>query len=198
LLRQAGWKIIDNRLVSKYGKPLTIEFLLFEGSFQRIINPYILNLKRIGIDAKIRIVDVANFQHRMQQFDFDVVVQRYVQNNTPGIEQKTYYGSAMADTPGSRNLAGIKNPAVDYLVDRVIGSNSRKELITAVHALDRVLMWNKYMVPQWYKGVHNLAYWNKFERPKVKPKFDLGMLDTWWYSPQKAAMIKVGKAPTKP
>ena len=198
LLRQAGWKIIDNRLVSKYGKPLTIEFLLFEGSFQRIINPYILNLKRIGIDARIRIVDVANFQHRMQQFDFDVVVQRYVQNNTPGIEQKTYYGSAMADTPGSRNLAGIKNPAVDYLVDRVIGSNSRKELITAVHALDRVLMWNKYMVPQWYKGVHNLAYWNKFERPKVKPKFDLGMLDTWWYSPQKAAMIKVGKAPTKP
>ena len=198
LLRQAGWKIINNQLVSKSGKPLTIEFLLFESSFQRIINPYVRNLKRIGIDARIRIVDVANFQYRVQQYDFDVVVQRYVQNNTPGIEQKTYFSSKMADIPGSRNLAGIKNPAVDYLVDKVIDASSRKELIAAVHALDRVLMWSQYVVPQWYKGVHNLAYWDKFERPKIKPKFDLGMLDTWWYSPRKAAIIKAGKVPPKP
>ena len=198
LLRQAGWKIVNNQLVAKSGKPLTIEFLLFESSFQMVINPYVQNLKRIGIAARIRIVDVANFQHRMQQYDFDVVVQRYVQNNTPGIEQKTYFSSKMADVPGSRNLAGIKNPAVDYLINKVIDASSRKELITAVHALDRVLMWNQYMVPQWYKGVHNIAYWDKFERPMVKPKFDLGMLDTWWYSLGKAAMIRAGKAPPKP
>ncbi|MBK19124.1 MAG: hypothetical protein CMM52_09860 [Rhodospirillaceae bacterium] len=198
LLRKAGWNIVDNKLVNKTGKPLTIEFLLFESSFQRIINPYVRNLKRIGVQANIRIVDVANFQHRMQQYDFDVVVQRYVQTNTPGIEQETYFSSKMADVPGSRNLAGIKNPAVDHLIGKVIAAISRKELVTAVHALDRVLMWNRYMVPQWYKGVHNIAYWNKFDRPKVKPKFDLGMLDTWWYNDQKAAMIKAGKAPPKP
>jgi microcin C transport system substrate-binding protein len=198
LLRKAGWKIVNNKLVDKSGKPLTIEFLLFESSFQRIISPYVRNLKRLGIDARIRIVDVANFQHRMQQYDFDVVVQRYVQTNTPGIEQKTYFSSKMADVPGSRNLAGIKNPAIDYLIDKVIEAKSRKNLVTAVHALDRVLMWNRYMVPQWYKGVHNIAYWNKFDRPRVKPKFDLGMLDTWWYSAKKAAMIEAGKAPPKP
>ena len=197
LLRKAGWKIVENTLVDKSGKPLTIEFLLFESSFQRIISPYVRNLKRIGINASIRIVDVANFQHRMQQYDFDVVVQRYVQTNTPGIEQKTYFSSQMADVPGSRNLAGIKNPAVDYLIDKVIKAKTRKTLVTAVHALDRVLMWNRYMVPQWYKGVHNIAYWNKFDRPKTKPKFDLGMLDTWWYNAQKAAMIDAGKAPPK-
>ncbi|NKB19075.1 MAG: ABC transporter substrate-binding protein [Alphaproteobacteria bacterium] len=198
LLRQAGWKIVNNKLVDQTGKPLTVEFLLFESSFQRIISPYIRNLKRVGIDARIRIVDVANFQHRMQQYDFDVVVQRYVQTNTPGIEQKTYFSSKMADVPGSRNLAGIKNPAIDYLIDKVIAAKSRTDLVTAVHALDRVLMWNRYMVPQWYKGDHNIAYWNKFERPKIKPKFDLGMLDTWWYSAKKAAMIDAGKAPPKP
>ena len=198
LLKKAGWKIVNNKLVDKSGKPLTIEILLFESSFQRIISPYIRNLKRLGIDATIRIVDVANFQHRMQQYDFDVVVQRYVQTNTPGIEQKTYFSSKMADVPGSRNLAGIKNPAIDYLIDKVIVANSRKKLVTAVHALDRVLMWNRYMVPQWYKGVHNIAYWNKFGRPSIKPKFDLGMLDTWWYSAKKAAMIEAGKAPPKP
>lgn len=198
LLRKAGWKIVNNQLVDTSGKPLTIEFLLFESSFQRIISPYVRNLKRLGIDARIRIVDVANFQHRMQQYDFDVVVQRYVQTNTPGIEQKTYFSSKMADVPGSRNLAGIKNPAIDYLIDKVIEAKSRKNLVTAVHALDRVLMWNRYMVPQWYKGVHNIAYWNKFDRPRVKPKFDLGMLDTWWYSAKKAAMIEAGKAPPKP
>ena len=198
LLRKAGWKIVNNQLVAKSGEPLTIEFLLFESSFQRIINPYVRNLKRIGIDARIRIVDVANFQHRMNNYEFDVVVQRYVQNNTPGIEQKTYFSSKMADVPGSKNLAGIKNPAIDYLINKVIAANSRKELVTAVHALDRVLMWNRYMVPQWYKGVHNIAYWDKFDRPEIKPKFDLGMLDTWWYSTRKAAMIDAGKAPHKP
>jgi microcin C transport system substrate-binding protein len=198
LLRKAGWEIVNNKRVDKSGNPLTIEFLLFESSFQRIISPYVRNLKRLGIDARIRIVDVANFQHRMQQYDFDVVVQRYVQTNTPGIEQKTYFSSKMADVPGSRNLAGIKNPAIDYLIDKVIAAKSRADLVTAVHALDRVLMWNRYMVPQWYKGVHNIAYWNRFDRPRVKPKFDLGMLDTWWYSAEKAAMIEAGKAPQKP
>jgi len=195
LLRNAGWKITDNKLVNRDGKPLTIEFLLYESSFRRIINPYIRNLKRIGINASIRIVDVANFQHRMQNFDFDVVIQRYVQRNTPGMELKTYFSSKMANVAGSRNLAGITNRAVDYLISKIISAKSRVELQTRVHAIDRVLMWNRYMIPQWYKGVHNIAYWNKFDQPKIKPKFALGVIDTWWYNAEKSALINAGKAP---
>ncbi len=197
LLQSAGWKIVNNKLVNKKGKPLIIEFLLYESTFKRILNPYVQNLKRIGVDAKIRIVDIANFQFRVQQYDFDVVIQRYIQPNTPGIEQKTYFNSKSANVPGSRNLAGIQNPAVDYLIEKIIAAVNRTELVTAVHALDRVLMWNHYMIPQWYKGVHNIAYWNKFERPKQKPKFSLGLLDTWWYNANKASMIAAGRAPLK-
>ncbi|MEE8334297.1 MAG: extracellular solute-binding protein [Alphaproteobacteria bacterium] len=198
LLRQAGYKVIDNRLVDAKGKKFVIEFLLFESSFQRIINPYIRNLRRIGVEASIRIVDVANFIRRQQQYDFDVVVERYSQLLTPGVEQNIYYGSKAADTPGMRNLAGIKNPAVDHLIAKVMGAKSRPELVAATRAIDRVLMWNRYVVPQWYKGAHTIAYWNKFSRPAVKPRYDLGLLDTWWYSGRKAAMIKAGKAPPKP
>lgn len=197
LLKAAGWKIRNNTLVDAKGEPLAIEFLLFESSFQRIINPYVRNLKRIGIDARIRIVDVANYQQRMRQYDFDVIIQRYVQLNTPGVEQETYFGSRMADIPGSRNLAGIKDPAVDHLVAKVISAPSRKALVTATRALDRVLMWNRFVVPQWYKGAHNIAYWNKFDRPNIKPRFDIGVLDTWWFNPKKAAMIAAGEAPPK-
>ncbi|MDA1323871.1 MAG: extracellular solute-binding protein [Proteobacteria bacterium] len=198
LLRAAGWTIKNNQRVNAKGETLTIEFLLFESTFQRIISPFVRNLKRIGIEATIRIVDVANFQLRRQQFDFDVVVQRYTMLNTPGIELSNYFGSKWADVPGALNLAGIKNPAVDHLVGKVISAKSRKALITATRALDRVLMWNHYSVPQWYKGEHNIAYWNKFDRPRIKPRFDLGMLDTWWFNPEKAAMIAAGTAPPKP
>ncbi len=195
LLLQAGYNIRDNRLVDAGGKPFTIEFLLFEASFKRIINPYVRNLERIGVTATIRIVDVANFQNRMRNYDFDVVVNRYVQPLTPGLEQQAYFGSKFANVPGQRNLAGIRDPAVDYLIDKIIRATSRPSLIAAVRSLDRVLMWNHYVVPQWYKGAHNIAYWNKFDRPKNKPRYDLGMLDTWWFNPDKAAMIEKGIAP---
>ena len=197
LLTEAGYAIKNNKLVGPDGKIFTIEFLLFEASFKRIINPYVRNLLRIGIGATIRIVDVANFQNRMRSYDFDTVVSRYVQPLTPGIEQQAYFSSKFADVPGQRNLAGIKNPAVDYLINKIISASTRPALVTAVRALDRVIMWNHYVVPQWYKGAHNIAYWNKFDRPKTKPRFDLGMLDTWWFNPQKAAMIKQGKVPAQ-
>ncbi len=190
LLREAGWRIEKNqRLVNSSGYPLTIEFLLFEASFTRIINPYVQNLKRIGVSATIRIVDVANFQNRLKNFDFDIIVQRYIQPNTPGIEQKTYFSSEMADTPGTRNLAGIKNPAVDFLITKIIDAQNRKSLVSATRALDRVLMWNHYVIPQWYKGAHNIAYWDKYSYPATKPKYDLGVLDTWWYDVNKAKHI---------
>jgi len=198
LLLEAGYRIQENRLVDADGNPFSIEFLLFEASFKRIINPYVRNLTRIGVSATIRIVDVANFQNRMRSYDFDVVVNRYVQPLTPGLEQQAYFGSKFADVPGQRNLAGVRDPAVDYLIDKTINASSRASLVSAVRSLDRVLMWNHYVVPQWYKGAHNIAYWNRFDRPKTKPRYDLGMLDTWWFNPKKAAMIENGVAPPAP
>ncbi len=198
LLREAGYAIKGDRLVDGEGKPFTIEFLLFEASFTRIINPYIRNIERLGIEAKIRIVDVANFKVRTDTHDFDIIVRRYVQPLTPGLEQRNFYGSAFADVPGSFNIGGIRDPAVDALIEKAIGARSRKALTAAVRALDRVLMWNNYTVPQWYKSVHHLAYWNKFDRPRTKPRYARGVVDTWWYNPRKAAMIEAGAAPPAP
>ncbi|MGE0745929.1 MAG: extracellular solute-binding protein [Rhodospirillales bacterium] len=197
LLREAGWTQKDNALVNARGERFTIEFLNYEASFQRIIGPYIRNLERLGIAATQRIVDVANYKVRTDGFDFDVIVRRYVQPLTPGIEQRNYFGSQYADVPGSLNVAGLKDPAVDALIERVVGASSRPDLIAAVRALDRVLMWNRYTVSQWYKGVHNVAFWDKFDRPKTKPRYDLGLVDTWWFVPDKAAQVAAGKAPSR-
>ncbi|MHA1108856.1 MAG: extracellular solute-binding protein [Alphaproteobacteria bacterium] len=195
LLKAAGWTVRNGILTNARGVQLNVEFLLFEATFQRIIGPYIRNLKRLGIKATIRIVDVANYKYRTDHYDFDVVVRRYVQPLTPGLEQRNYFGSAYAATPGSLNVAGVRDEAVDALIEKVITAKSRAALVTAVRALDRVLMWNHYAVPQWYKGEHNIAYWNKFDRPKLKPSFDMGIIDTWWFNSEKAALIATGKPP---
>jgi microcin C transport system substrate-binding protein len=189
LLREAGWTIKSGQLTNAKGEVFTIEFLIFEATFSRVINPYIANLKRLGIQPTIRVVDVANFINRRQSYDFDVVIERYVQFLTPGVEQREYFGSAAADMPGSRNLAGIKDKAVDALIDKVMAAQDRPALITAVRALDRVLMWNRYSVPQWYSGNHRLAYWDRFSRPQTAPKYDLGVIDTWWYDETKAKRV---------
>ena len=155
-------------------------------------------MKRLGIQAYLRIVDVANFKRRQDKFDFDVVVRRIAQPLTPGIEQRNYFGSEFVDVEGSFNVGGVKNPAVDALIEEVITARNRNKLIVATRALDRVLMWNRYVVTQWYKGVHNIAYWNKFDRPAFPPKFDTGVIDTWWYNADKASMIEKGVAPPIP
>ncbi len=190
-LSDAGWTIRNGHRENAKGEPLTIEFLIFEPTMGRIINPYIRNLERLGIAAHIRVVDVANFINREQNYDYDVVIERYVQYLTPGIEQRNYWGSKAADTPGSRNLAGIKDPAVDTLIGEVLTADSRPALAAAVGALDRVLMWNHYCVPQWYNSSHNIAYWNKFSRPATPPRYDasLGVVDTWWVDAAKAAKL---------
>ena len=198
LLKEAGWRVENGVLKNAAGEPLTIEFLLFEASFNRIVNPYIANLKRLGIQASIRIVDAANFKRRTDSFDFDIVIRRIAQPLTPGLEQRGYFGSPAAEVPGSFNIGGISDPAVDALIEEVVAASSRAELTTAVRALDRVLTWNRYVVTQWYKGEHNIAYWNKFGRPAVSPKFGMGVLDTWWYDREKAATIAQGNAPPRP
>lgn len=198
LLKDAGYEIRDGILVNGAGKPLEVEFLLFESSFKRIINPMIRNLKRLGIQASIRIVDVANFKRRQDSFDFDVVVRRISQPLTPGLEQRNYFGSEFANVEGSFNISGVQDPVVDALIEKVISAETRDALTTAVRALDRVLMWNRFVITQWYKGSHNVAYWNKFSRPARSPKFDPGVLDTWWYDAAKATMIENGEAPPPP
>jgi len=181
LLDEAGWRIKDKKRVNDKGKPLTLEFLTFDPTFERIVAPYVKNLELLGIDARIRRVDPAQYQQRLKDFDFDVTTRRYVMRNTPGVELRSYFGSHAADLGGSLNLAGIKDPAVDALIEKIIGAESREDMKTAAQALDRVLRAGHYWVPHWYKASHSIAYWDKFGRPEIKPKFDRGILDTWWF-----------------
>ncbi len=180
LLAEAGWTTKDGRLVNAKGEPFTIEFLMFAPSFERIIAAYIRNLTLLGIDARMRLVDPSQFQRRMEEFDFDVVTERYSQRLTPGVELRNFFSSIAADLSGTQNLAGIRNPVVDALIDEVIAARSRAELTAAVRALDRVLREGHYWVPQWYKGTHTIAFWDKFAWPEIKPLYQRGIIDTWW------------------
>ncbi|MGB6970432.1 MAG: extracellular solute-binding protein [Methyloceanibacter sp.] len=189
LLEQAGWTIKDGKRVNAEGAPLKLEILMFEPAFERITAPFVKNLQRLGIDASMRMVDAAQYQRRLKSFDFDITTQRYVMRDTPGVELSSYFGSGAASIEGSLNLAGISDPAIDALIDRVIAAKSREDLETAARALDRVLRAGHYWVPHWYKASNNIAYWDKFSRPETKPNFDRGVLDTWWYDAAKAAKL---------
>jgi len=197
LLDEAGFTVKNGVRVDDKGEPLTLEFLTFEPVFERVIAPYVKNLKQLGIDARIRMVDPAQYQERLKRFDFDIITQRYVMRNTPGVELTSYFGSAAAKLDGSLNLAGISDPAADALIERILSAKTREELETAARALDRVLRAGHYWVPHWYKPSHHVAYWDKFSRPKTKPRFDRGILDTWWYDEAKAAKLgqAAGRAP---
>ena len=187
LFEAAGWTVKNKRLVNEAGVQMKVEFLLYEQSFTRIINPYVANLKRVGIDASIRILDSASWQNRVREFDFDIVVRRFPQPQVPGVEQRDWWGSSSADITGGLNIAGVKNAAVDALIEKIIDAKSRQELTTAARALDRVLMWSYYFIPQWYKSSHFVAYWDKFGQPSAKkPGFDRAVLHSWWYDEAKA------------
>jgi microcin C transport system substrate-binding protein len=172
------------------GKKLKLEILSFESGFERIILPYIENLKRLGIDASLRMVDPAQYERRMKSFDFDLAIQRYSLRLTPGNELDSFWGSQAANMDGSFNLSGISDPVVDALINKVIEAKSREELVTAARALDRVLRAGHYWVPQWYKAEHNVAFWDKYSRPAIKPKYDEGVVETWWFDADKAAKLK--------
>lgn len=202
LMRAIGLASAPSRTVLRNakGETLDIEFLNFEPLFERITGPFIENLKRIGVNASMRIVDPAQFERRMKSFDFDISSQRYSLRLTPGIELKTYWSSEAAKTDGSTNLAGISDPAIDALIDKVIAAKTREDLVTASRAIDRVLRAGHYWVPHWYKASHALAYWNKFGKPATKAKYDPGILDTWWIESAKAEALAAGKteAPATP
>ena len=190
LLTAAGYVVKDGRRVNDKGEGLDIEFLITDPSSERIAGPYTENLKRLGINASMRRVDEAQYQRRVKEFDFDVVTTRFVMSLTPGPELKSIFASETADMSGSRNLAGVKNPVVDAMIDKIITSKSRAELNTAARALDRVLRANHYWVSHYYKAAHHVAYWDKFDRPTVKPRYARGIEDTWWVDADKAAKLK--------
>ena len=190
LLRQAGWQVQGGRLVNKdTGQPLAFEILLVQPAFERIVGPFVQNLKRLGIQATIRTVDTAQYQNRLDGFDFDMVVASWGESQSPGNEQRDFWGSQAADTRGSRNFAGIKSPAVDALIDKVIQAPTREDLVTATHALDRVLLWGYYVIPHWHITYDRVAYWNKFSRPEVNPKYGIDLF-AWWIDPVKLAALE--------
>ena len=182
LLKEAGYEIKNGALTdTKTGRPLTVEFLLVSPLFERIVQPYLRNLERLGIKGTIRMVDSAQYSRRLNGFDYDVVVGNFAQSDSPGNEQRDFWGSEAAGREGSRNMIGIKDPAIDKLVDHVIFAKDREELIAASRALDRVLQWNDYVVPQWYAPKVRIAYWNRYGQPATLPGLSPGFLQVWWY-----------------
>ena len=190
LLREAGWDTEQGRLVNaKSGERFTAEFLLRSPAMERVVLPYTQKLKRIGIDVSVRVVDSAQYQERRNTFDFDIIVDNFAQSDSPGNEQRDFWGSKAADTQGSRNTIGIKNPAVDKLIDMIIFAKDRKELVAVTRALDRVLLWNHYVVPQWFSPAQRIAYWNKFDHPEPLPSRAIGFTEVWWYDAQAAQTL---------
>jgi microcin C transport system substrate-binding protein len=189
LLRAAGYEVRNRRLVNaKTGEPLTVEFLIDRPEWERIVLPYKAPLERLGIQMTARIVDDAQYENRLRQWDFDMIVVTWGQSLSPGNEQRNYWSSQAADRPGSRNYVGIKNPAVDKLVDRLIFAKSRDDLMAACKALDRVLLWNHYVVPQWTYGKQRTARWDRYGRPPELPKYGASAFPTiWWWDAGKAS-----------
>jgi microcin C transport system substrate-binding protein len=190
LLREAGWKVVNNRLVDpKSGRPLEIEFLLVSPQFERITMPFIRNLRRLGVTGRVRTVDPAQYQNRVRDFDFDAIVATFPQSLSPGNEQRDFWSSEAADRPGSRNLIGIEDPAIDALVEKVISANDRESLVTATRALDRVLQWSHLVIPQWHIRSDRIAWWDRFERPRTKPAYGIGF-SSWWIEPSRDEVLR--------
>lgn len=197
LLTDAGYIVVDGKLVNAAdSRPVVIEFLEHDPTFERVINPYVESLKRLGIQLNIKPVDISQFINRMNKHDFDIAVGSTMPILSPGNEQRDLWGSEAADIEGSFNRSGIKNPVVDALVELVINAPNRTELVIRTRALDRVLLHNHYVIPQWGVLDHRLVYWDKFKQPDIAPKFDptfgTGLM-SWWIDPEKVKKLEAAK-----
>ena len=190
LLDEAGWKVIKGKRTNANGTVLSVNFLNDSPAFERITNPYIANLKRLGVDARLETVDAAQATERQKSFDYDIVIQRFSMSKTPGIELRRILSSGSADAHGSDNLSGIKNPAIDALLEKIEQAKTRKDLNTAVSALDRSLRALHIWVPQWYNATHRVAYLDIYEHPEKIPPYALGQMDFWWYNADKAKKLQ--------
>jgi microcin C transport system substrate-binding protein len=190
LLDAAGFELKNGKRLQPNGQPMTIEFLLDEPGLQPHHFPYIKNLATLGIDATMRLVDPVQYRARVDNFDFDITVDRFNFSSTPGDSLRSYFTSQAAAIKGSQNHAGIADPAVDALVDLIIAAKTRPELTTACRALDRVIRAGRYWIPHWYLAAHRIAYWDVFSRPAAKPRYTRGIPETWWYDKDKAVKLE--------
>ena len=190
LLRDAGWQVKDGVMRNAEGAALSFEILLVSPDMERIVLPFAANLRQLGVQASVRTVDPAQYQNRVRDFDFDMIVGSFGQSQSPGNEQREYWSSAAADLKGSRNVIGVEDPVVDALIERVIQAPDREALETATRALDRVLLWGHYVVPHFHSTSYRLIYWNKFGKPEVSPKYGFGFPDTWWVDSEKVAALE--------
>ena len=180
LLRESGWHVQNGALRhADTGEPFDFEILIVQSAFERVVLPFVDNLKRLGIRARVRLVDSSQYINRLRSFDFDMIVALFSQSLSPGNEQRWYWSSDAADVPGTRNYAGIRNPAVDRLVELVIGAKTRRALVNRCRALDRALLWGHYVIPQWYAGEFHVAYASWLKHPDRLPPYGLD-LDAWW------------------
>ncbi|HZP69810.1 MAG TPA: extracellular solute-binding protein [Pseudolabrys sp.] len=191
LFREAGYEVRNTKLVnSKTGEQFSFEFLVDDSATQRFVLFYKPSLERLGMNVAVRVVDSAQYENRLRQWDYDVIVANWAESLSPGNEQRDFWSSQAADRPGSRNLIGIKNPAVDILIERVIFAKDRAELVAATKALDRVLLWNYFVVPQWTYAFVRTARWDRFSHPETMPKYGRSAFPTiWWWDKDKAAKV---------
>jgi microcin C transport system substrate-binding protein len=196
LLQDAGLPIKDGKRLQLNGEPLRLEFLIFEPTFQPHHMPFIKNLGTLGIEATVRVVDPVQFRARLDDFDFDITIERFSMSATPGDSLRPFFSSQAAKIKGSKNLAGIASPALDALIERIIGADNRSDLKVACRAFDRVFRAGRYWIPQWYRTSHPIAYWDVFSHPPTPPRYfgGVGAIEMWWSDPDKAARLE----PTKP
>ena len=188
LLKSAGYEIKDRKLVdAKTGTPFELELLTYDPNFERVLLFFKPALERMGMTVSVRTVDATQYENRLRNWDFDVVVNSWAESLSPGNEQREFWGSQAADMPGSRNIIGIKNPAIDKLIERVIFTKDREDLVAATKALDRVLLWHHFVVPQWTYGKTRTARWDRFGRPAEMPRYGMSAFpDIWWFDAEKA------------
>ncbi|UCH25653.1 MAG: ABC transporter substrate-binding protein [Trueperaceae bacterium] len=191
LLAAAGWEVQDQKLTNTAsGEVMQLEFLLISPSFERVVAPVIQNMERLGIEATMRTVDTSQYVNRLDSFDYDIIVTTQRQSVSPGNEQRDDWTTEYADTPGSSNWAGVRDPVVDELVELVISAPDRETLIATTRALDRVLLWGHYTIPHWNIPGFRIVYWNKFSRPELLPSLSHGFPTIWWVDEAKLARLE--------
>jgi len=196
ILKTAGWEVKDGKMTNvQTGQQMQFEILLDDQIFERIMQPFVQNLQRIGIKASIRtVIDSSQYKNRTDNYDYDMITNVFGESLSPGNEQREFWGSATADAPGGANAIGIKDPVIDELIDLVIMAPDRQSLVTRTRALDRVLLWSHYVIPSWHLKIFRVAYWDKFGRPSTTPKPAYGTgFDSWWIDPEKEAALNRGK-----
>mgnify|MGYP002628614750 CR=1 FL=1 len=194
LLEAAGWVVRDLKLVeADTGRPFRFEILLVSPAFERIVLPFKRNLERLGMEVSVRLVDQSQYINRIRQYDFDVIITGWGQSESPGNEQRDYWGSAAAGRPGTRNYIGISNPGIDALIEVLIEAPDRASLIARTRALDRALLAGRWVVPNWHLAAERIVYWDKFGMPELTPYKGVSV-DTWWFDPAKAERLSRGGA----